>query len=294
MPSTALNRLTIGQYRCFYAEEIRTVANIHSRALVDAFAFVPREQFLGPPPWSFQSGPSLLQPVYRTTMDVHDLCHDVFVALKASQHLNNGQPSLIARLIDALNLSAGKRVLHIGCGTGYYTAIMADVVGPNGSVTAVEADPDLASQATANLIGYKQVVVINRDGAPIDPNPYDAILVNAGVTHPHPSWLESLIEAGVLVLPLGVGKTPSAKDHIVLKITRQRDGYSADLLLLMTIYPSTSQRDPAIHYLLNESLESRAIVALKSIRTQEHPRIETCIVHTPGFCLSADAVKPSE
>jgi protein-L-isoaspartate(D-aspartate) O-methyltransferase len=294
MPSTALNGVTIAQYRCFYAEEIRTVANIDSPALVDAFASVPRELFLGPPPWSFHSGQSLLQPVYRTTTDVRDLYHDVFVAIKASQFLNNGQPSLIARLIEALNLSAGKRVLHIGCGTGYYTAIMAEVVGPNGSVTAVEVDPDLASEATANLIGYKQVVVVNRDGAAVDPNHYDAILVNAGVTHPHPSWLESLTEAGVLVLPLGVGKTPSSKDHLVLKITRQRDQYSAGLLLLMTIYSSTSQRDPAIHFLLNESLESRAIVALRSIRTQEHPRIETCIVHTPGFCLSADAVKRSE
>jgi protein-L-isoaspartate(D-aspartate) O-methyltransferase len=294
MPSTALNGMTIGQYRCFYAEEIRTVASIDSPALVDAFASVPREQFLGPPPWSFHSGPSLLQPVYRTTMDVRDLYHDVFVALKASQLLNNGQPSLIARLIGALNLATGKRVLHIGSGTGYYTAIMAEVVGSEGLVTAVEVDPVLAVQAAANLIRYGQVAVINRDGAAVDPSPYDAILVNAGVTHPHPSWLESLTEAGVLVLPLGVGKSPSAKDHMVLKITRHRDRYSADLLLLMTIYASTSQRDPAIHDLLNESLESRRIIGLKSVRTLEHPQTDTCIVHTPGFCLSADAIGPAE
>jgi protein-L-isoaspartate(D-aspartate) O-methyltransferase len=284
--------MTIEQYRCFYAEEIRTVAGIDSLALADAFASVPRERFLGPPPWWFNSGPSLLRPVYRTTMDVRDLYHDVFIALKASQLLNNGQPSLIARLIAALKLSTGRRVLHIGCGTGYYTAIMAEVVGPDGSVTAVEVDPDLAVKATANLIGYKQVAVINRDGAAVDPNPYDAILVNAGVTHPHPSWLKSLTDAGVLVLPLAVGKTPSAKDHIVLKIARQGDRYSAELILLMTIYPSTSQSDPGIQSLLNKSLESRAIAGLKSVRTLEHRETDTCIVHTPGFCLSADAIEP--
>jgi protein-L-isoaspartate(D-aspartate) O-methyltransferase len=293
MPSTTLDGMTIGQYRCFYAEEIRVVADIDSPVLVDAFASVPREQFLGPPPWSFHSGSSLLQPVYRTTMDMRDLYHDVFVALDTSQLLNNGQPSLIARLIEALNLATGRRVLHIGCGTGYYTAIMAEVVGSEGLVTAAEVDPVLAVQAAANLIGYEQVVVINRDGAAVDPSPYDAILVNAGVTHPHPSWLESLTEAGVLVLPLGVGKTPSAKDHMVLKITRHRDRYSADLLLLMTIYASTSQRDPAIHSLLNESLESRRIIGLKSVRTLQHTQTDTCIVHTPGFCLSADFIGPA-
>ena len=293
MPSTTLDGMTIGQYRCFYAEEIRVVSDIDSPVLVDAFASVPREQFLGPPPWSFHSGSSLLQPVYRTTMDMRDLYHDVFVALDTSQLLNNGQPSLIARLIEALNLATGRRVLHIGCGTGYYTAIMAEVVGSEGLVTAAEVDPVLAVQAAANLIGYEQVVVINRDGAAVDPSPYDAILVNAGVTHPHPSWLESLTEAGVLVLPLGVGKTPSAKDHMVLKITRHRDRYSADLLLLMTIYASTSQRDPAIHSLLNESLESRRIIGLKSVRTLQHTQTDTCIVHTPGFCLSADFIGPA-
>lgn len=294
MPSAALRDMTLEQYRNFYAEEIRTVAGIDSPALADAFASVPRGLFLGPPPWSFHSGPALLTPIYRTTMDVRDIYHDVFVAIRASQFLNNGQPSIIARLITALKLSTGKRVLHIGCGTGYYTAIMAEVVGPTGRVTAVEVDTELAVQATANLIGYEQVRVINRDGDAIDPNRYDAILVNAGVTHPHPSWLESLTDAGVLVLPLGVGRLPSAKDHMVVKVTRQCDRYSANLLLLMTIYPSTSQRDPVIHSLLNQSLESRAIVALKSVRTQEHPRADSCIVHTPGFCLSADAVEPAE
>jgi hypothetical protein len=62
----------------------------------------------------------------------------------------------------------------------------------------------------------------------------------------------------------------------------------------MTIYPSTIQRDPVIHSLLNQSLEFRAIVALKSVRTQERPRAGSCIVHTPGFCLSAEAVEPAE
>jgi protein-L-isoaspartate(D-aspartate) O-methyltransferase len=286
--------MTLEQYRCFYAEEIRTVANIDSVALADAFARVPREQFLGPPPWYFRSGRSIKQPVYRTTTNARDVYHDVAVALKAGQLLNNGQPSLIARMIAALNLAAGKRAVHIGCGTGYYTAIIAEVVGSEGAVTALEMDRDLAVQSTANLIGYDQVTVRNWDGADFEPGPSDAILVNAGVTQPHPAWLECLREGGVLVLPLCVGKSPNSRDAIVLKITKKENRYSADLLLLMTIYSSTSMHDPDLKLRLNESLESRSIVRLQSVRIEEHSRNDTCIVHTPSFCLSAETVSPAE
>jgi len=112
MPSTALREITLEQYRRFYAEEIRTVANIDSQTLVDAFASVPRELFLGTPPWSFHSGPSLLKPIYRTTMDVRDIYHDVYVALRASQFLNNGQPQQAKLSISISMTSFIPRVLR--------------------------------------------------------------------------------------------------------------------------------------------------------------------------------------
>ena len=288
MPSAMTNGFSIEQCRSFYAEEIRTIANIESASLANAFACVPREQFLGLPPWHFCSGAALVKPNYRTTGNVRDPYHDVFVALKPGIFLNNGQPSLIARMISALNLTEGKRVLHIGSGTGYYSAIMAEVVGPKGSVTAVEVDRDLAIQAKANLIAYKQVEVLNLDGEAVEPGPMDAILVNAGVTHPHPRWLDCLQETGVLVLPLCVGKSPQANDVLVIRITRNEDRFPAELLQLMTMFSSTSLRDPDRQAELNASLESHAISRLRSVRRQHHAQTESCIVHIPGFCLSAD------
>jgi cyclopropane fatty-acyl-phospholipid synthase-like methyltransferase len=57
-----------------------------------------------------------------------------------SRALNNGQPSLWASLLDHLNLSPGEHALHLGCGTGYYSAILAELVGTQGVVTALEID----------------------------------------------------------------------------------------------------------------------------------------------------------
>src|ERR1700723_1906802 len=212
------SHFTLEQRRRFYSEELRIVAGLESPDLVSAFARVPRERYLAAPPWKFSSGNSLQKSSYRTTSSVCDLYHDVFVALRSEKFLNNGQPSMIARLIAALKLSPGKRVFHCGCGTGYYTAIMAEVVGSQGSVVAAEIDSTLAEVAVTNLVSYDHVKVLNRDGADVDPAPCDAILINAGVTHPHSAWLDGLSEGGVLVLPLSVGRNLGVNDAMVLGI----------------------------------------------------------------------------
>jgi protein-L-isoaspartate(D-aspartate) O-methyltransferase len=214
----------------------------------------------------------------------------VFVALRSEKFLNNGQPSMIARLIAALKLSPGKRVFHCGCGTGYYTAIMAEAVGSKGSVVAAEIDSALAEIAVTNLMNYDHVKVLNRDGADVNPVSCDAILVNAGVTHPHPTWLDCLSEGGVLVLPLSVGRNLGVDDAMVLGITRRQDQFAAELLSVMTIYSSPSMRDPMLQSMLNNSFESHAMLRLKSVRKDDHERTDTCIVHAPGFCLSAAAI----
>ena len=132
--------------RQYYAEELRAVANL-SEALVRAFAKVPREHFLGPGPWQILNPSHLIDDnneatYYRDTADADpkQLYHNILVAIDAKRSLNNGQPSFVATLIDSLELNPGDRVLHIGCGTGYYSAIMAEVIGADGHLIAVEVD----------------------------------------------------------------------------------------------------------------------------------------------------------
>ena len=121
-----------------------------------AFAATPREDFAGPPPWRIGSGGLF----GRTTVDDPAcLYDDVLVAIDAGRGINNGQPSLHAQSIDALALKEGEIVVQIGAGAGYYTAILARLVGVAGRVIAYEIEPDLAERAAANLARYPQVEV---------------------------------------------------------------------------------------------------------------------------------------
>ncbi len=178
--------------RRWFAEELRHVARVRSPAVIEAFATVPREHFAGPGPWRLLS-PWYLRD-YWTTEDADPchLCHDVLIAIDELRRLNNGQPSLWAFLYDQLGLAAGEHVVHVGIGTGYYSAVLAEIVGRDGKVTAVEIDAALAERARANLaLVWPQANIVVADGFAFCPEqPADVIIVNAGVTHLSPVWLE--------------------------------------------------------------------------------------------------------
>jgi len=265
--------MTLDEWRRFYAEEIRILANLPSSALVEAFASVPRERFFGSGPWQIASPEqavatnSLASSVYVTTHDPRDLCHNVLIAIDSARFLNNGQPSALARWIDALDLKKGERAFHLGCGVGYYTAILAELVGLQGGVVAVELDPSIAARAKGNLASYTNVTVHAGDGAELDPGPCDAMLINAGVTHPHETWLDRLTEGGRLVLPLtaALGST-SFGSGVMAKIVRRRRGLAARVVTQMMIYSCTSVRDPRLEAPLGKALATRKLLEMKSVR----------------------------
>ncbi len=185
-----------------YADLIRQTAGLRSDRLVRALSEVPREDYLGPGPWKIMRFTFPMK--YEDTPDddpIH-LYEDVMVALDAARTLNNGLPSALSRWIDAMDIQDGDHVVHAGCGTGYYTAVIAQMVGSSGRVTAVEFDSALASRARSNLRGFPNVDVIAGDATIYDPGLADAILINAGATHPMRLWLDALKEGGRLVFHL--------------------------------------------------------------------------------------------
>ena len=278
---------TLEQCRRFYAEEIRAVADLDAPDLLSAFARVPRERFLGPAPWKIAGESHLSESGYGLSKDPRDLYHNVVVAIKSEQHLNNGQPSALASWIVALDLTPGAHVFHVGCGTGYYTAIMAELVGPGGAILAAEVEPDLAAHATENLREYPYVTIHSGDGARVDPGPRDAIFINAGITHPNVPWLWRLKEGGRMVLPLTVQIEPDVGRGVMVQISRRRDRFPATVVSMVGIYSSASVRDPDIEVILDRALESRELLKLKSVRVDRHDQTDSCIVHAPDVCLSA-------
>ncbi len=291
---------TLEDCRAFYAQEIRFAAAVATPGLVEAYARVPREKFLGPAPWQISSPDAralsmagLRESGYVTVNDPRDLYHNVVVALDRAKDINNGQPSALARWIDALALQPGSRAFHLGCGVGYYTAIIAEVVGPSGSVIGLELQEDLAARAKENLASYTNVTVHQGDGASFDPGLCDAILVNCGVTHPQPLWLDRLRSGGRLVLPFTMAMNPQIGQGVMTKIVREPSGYSAAMVTPLAIFSAVSLRDPALEPLMLKALSTGGLLKLKSVRRDAHEPSDTCVLHGAEVCLSTAPLSSS-
>lgn len=240
--------------RRWFAEDLQFRTPVQRNlAIVEAFAAVPRERFLGPGPW--QVMPDTRPDLVMTTPDADPrwLYHDVLVSIDPARGLNNGVPSLWARCLDRLDLRAGARVLQVGAGTGYYAAVLAEIVGATGSVTAVEHDEGLAARARANLAPWPQVEVVAGDGRMHDPGEVDVIVVFAGSTHPAPLWLDRLADDGALLMPLTGGN----RWGFMLKVTRHGAALRALSIGPIGIYPCAGGRDTAAAAQLE-----RALIAL--------------------------------
>jgi protein-L-isoaspartate(D-aspartate) O-methyltransferase len=114
------------------------------------------------------------------------------------------QPSLVARMVEALSLSGDERVLEIGTGYGWQTALLALFAR---EVFSAERFPDIAETARAALAGRENVVVVVGDGSEGLPEhaPFDSILVAAAYPSVPMPLAEQLAESGRLVQPLGPG-----------------------------------------------------------------------------------------
>lgn len=265
-----------------YAEELRFTARVRNAAVVHAFATVPRERFVGAGPWRIRSPMNMAE--YWTTDDA-DPCqvyHDVLVALDETRGLNNGQPSLWASLLDGLSLSPGERVLHLGCGTGYYSAILAELVGRSGTVTAVEIDPVLATRARVALAPWPQAMAINADGTTHDPGSVTTIIASAGATHPMPLWLDSLTRGGRLLFPL----TADDRWGAMLLLTRQEDFFAARFIRPVGFIAFAGARDPEMSRRLKLAIERRDMCTVRSLRRDGHAEDGSCWLHGDDWCLS--------
>jgi protein-L-isoaspartate(D-aspartate) O-methyltransferase len=271
-----------------YGGKIAAAASLRSRRLVDALAAVPREAFLGPGPWQIKRADETGHD-YQTTPDddprhVYD---NVLVALDAERNLNNGEPAFVLRCLDDLDLAPGDRFLHVGCGTGYYTAIAALAVA-GGTVVGLELDPGLAERARQNLSAWPGVSIEAVDGSEAIAESFDAILVNAGATEPLPVWLDHLRNAGRLLVPMTVD-LPEPWAGIgagqMLLVSRQEEAYSARFVRPVAVFHCAGARSPTGMGLLRQAFLRGGYEHVCSLRRDEHDSNPSCWLHARRFCL---------
>lgn len=119
----------------------------------------------------------------------------------------NSQPRTVADMLRLLEVGPGHKVLDVGSGSGWTTALLAHLVGPDGSVLGMEIVPELAEFGEANLrrTTYSHAVIRTATsgilGAP-DEAPFDRILVSADARSVPPQLVDQLADGGRMVLPV--------------------------------------------------------------------------------------------
>lgn len=219
-----------------FAHAMAQRAGIDDPAVEAALAALPREFFLPPPPWLL-----FTEDGQEWTSDPAHLYRDVLVALERDRGVNNGSPSLHAGWISALAVKPGERVVHIGAGTGYFTAVLALLAGPEGRVTAVEIDPDLTALARtalpAALPDGPAVEIVTGDGETWPRDEVDVVYVSFGLAAPAAAWLDRLAIGGRLLFPLcaprgriSAGRGWHGAEGVGLLVERKERGYAARTL----------------------------------------------------------------
>ena len=275
--------------RRYFSDELAICYNLRTPGLIEALATVPREDFLPPGPWMIQgAGDVGGQPRPTIDADPKHVLHNVSVAIDPARQLFNGGPSVVVPAIDALGLAAGQRVLHVGAGLGYYTAILADVVGPRGLVLAFEVDAALASGAAANLASRPHVSVVHGDASEVAGETFDAIFVSAGVTHPPIVWLDALAVGGRLVLPL-TASMPQMRNigkGWLLLLTKESDAsFTARPMTMVAIYSALGLRDEGMNAELGQAMQKTPFLRALRLRRDPHDKGADCWFHGPAFCF---------
>ncbi len=263
-----------------YVEEVAAAGGVRAAAVLAAFRAVPREAYTPPGPWTIEA----IDGSYYLTEDaaISRILHAVGVCLDIKRGLNSGNPARVGRLLEAVDIRPGETVFHVGAGLGYFSAIMAELVGENGRVTAAEIDADLLAQARQNLAGLQNVVVVGEAQA-VTLSAVDVIFSSAGLSTIPQHWIDMLRPGGRMLLPL-TGAFDSG--HIFLfRKTDDAAWLAARQCTFMRFYPCVGMRDVADMQALDQALADPRVEAVRWLRLDPHARDANCWLHREDYCL---------
>lgn len=288
-----------GARRNFARQMLALSGALDDKRLEDAFAAVARERFLGDSAWRIMFAP----PHYQDLADKDPVLiyQDVVVGLQPERGVNTGSPSMHARFLHALAPRLGEHVVHIGAGAGYYSAILAHLVGSGGRVTAVEFNADLAQRAAVNLAALSHVTAVRGDGAEWPADAVDCIYVNFAVSRPAERWLQALKPGARLIFPLGPPEMPAsgrggrhALRGIAVMVTRLEHGFAARVLLSQVAFVSAEgvlagredEQDA-----LRQSLERGDAERIRSLIWRQDIDASRCWYAAEDWALAYDDVR---
>lgn len=283
----------IARLRTFFARYVARVGAVSDPRIEAAFAAVPREPFAGPGPWlvrvasPWKRGPERSGYIETPDADPVFLYQDVLIALDPTRGINIGEPSLHARCLDCVAVQPGETVVQIGAGSGYYTAVLAMLAGPEGRVFAYEIDPALAERATSNLGPWPQAQVRGRSGTADALPQADVVYVNAGISHPSFNWLEALRPGGRLLFPLQ-GEQRQGGMLLVEKPHSDQPSWPARFISRASFIPCQVEQDAELGRNLGSAFQRGDIERVQSIRFEGEPD-DSCWFAAEGWWLSAAA-----
>lgn len=144
---------------------------------------------------------------------------DMDMPLPIGYGVTNSQPYTVRKMLEWLEAQLGEKVLDVGSGSGWTTALLAKIVGAKGKVYAVEIIPELVERGYQNVksAGIRNVKFFKAGSEYGLPKhaPYDRILVSAAATDVPPELLAQLKPGGKMVIPVG---------NDILEIEKNRDG----------------------------------------------------------------------
>ena len=174
-------------------------------------------------------------------------------------------------------------------GCGYYAAILAELVGPSGSVVAIEVEPERAAQAGKALAPWPQVAVRCANGATEPLEPCDVLIAGAGVTHPPDVWLEALKVGGRMIFPL-MGSLADEHWGVAAVLYARRESetsFEARRLCDASYLEFIGARDAGLAERIDEALAADRGETIRSMRCDSHFEDDaTCWLHGEHFCLS--------
>jgi protein-L-isoaspartate(D-aspartate) O-methyltransferase len=215
--STATGQVHVRQLIDRYAERLKAAGALRSPAVERAFRTVRRHRLLE----TFFHRPLDVadfttvdhDPVRPRLEDLELIYADIALATRLVERFgarlpvsSTSQPSLVADMLELLEVAPGHRVLEVGAGTGYNAALLAELVGDQGLVMTVDVAEDVVAQTRRLLAGagYPGITVLCRDGfdGVAERAPFDRMVATVGCADLSPRWAQQLAEGGRLLVPL--------------------------------------------------------------------------------------------